>query len=296
MIAFNFSAFLTTGAALVASVLYNDIPIPIFSIRISERRRKFWVSVLDRYILGLSDQQLVTGISILTIGFINLSRGISAYHFGLITSLGMFSCSAHLASVISLRRYFQENHEVTRIRIGLMLLFAVLQSVSLIILGIPLPKPMYSQLSCPAVQLIKHDVLSWRLLGIAFTLLLLFCYWAALSYVYPNAEVFFTKWLLTKPLECVEYAFSLHGFHETFMHWRPHFPSLALSHTLQCVWWVCSFITSLVIRKSNTSTVEASWGFGQILAVLLIAIPFLNAIETYYGKYKLQEAYLLTKF
>jgi hypothetical protein len=104
MIAFNFSAFLTTGAALVASVLYNDIPLP-FIIRISERRRKFWVSVLDRCILGLSDdQQLVTGISILTIGFTNLSRDISAYHFGLITSLGMFSCSAHLASVISLRR------------------------------------------------------------------------------------------------------------------------------------------------------------------------------------------------
>jgi hypothetical protein len=286
MTAFSLSAFLTVGASLTASAMYNDISLPLIS-RMSESRRSFWVSILDRLILGLSDQQLVTGISILTVGFIKLPYHISTYHFSLITSLAMFSCSAHLASVLSLRRYFQENPEVAKIRIGFMLLFAALLSIALILIG-PVVYHIGNNvqnrpISCPAIWMIHHDYQGERIVGCFFSFYLAICYWAALSYVFPNGEIFFTKWLLTKPLETIEAVFRIHQFHERFMHWRPQFLPLSISHFLQSVWWIASFVVSLLIRKLSTSESEAVWSFGQILAVLLIAIPFLNAVEVYHG-------------
>ena len=46
----------------------------------AQRTKLFWIRVLDRLILGFSDQQLVTGLSILLIGLIRICR-ISTYHF-----------------------------------------------------------------------------------------------------------------------------------------------------------------------------------------------------------------------
>ena len=85
--------------------LHGDIPFSKKLAQLNDKKRSFWTRVLGRLILGLSDQQLATGIAILTIGLIRIYR-ISTYHFCVINNLGMFSCSSHLASVLSLRRYF----------------------------------------------------------------------------------------------------------------------------------------------------------------------------------------------
>jgi hypothetical protein len=90
-------------------------------------------------ILGFSDQQLLTGIAIMSIGYIKLCS-VSTYHFYVIETLAMFSCSAHLASVTSLRRYFQDHPTVARLRILFMLFFAILLSAALLMMGINLRK------------------------------------------------------------------------------------------------------------------------------------------------------------
>ena len=66
--------------------------------RVGHRNKRLWIRVLDRLVLGINDQQLVTGISIL---LIELSRvcPISTCHFYLTNILAMFSCSSHLTSV-----------------------------------------------------------------------------------------------------------------------------------------------------------------------------------------------------
>jgi hypothetical protein len=48
----------------------------------------------------------------------------------------MFSCSAYLALVLSLRRYFQVNSQVVWIRVVLIVLFALLLGSSLRLIGI----------------------------------------------------------------------------------------------------------------------------------------------------------------
>jgi len=130
MIAFVLTASVTIAASLLTSSVYGDINLlwkPRFKNEASRRR---WLRVLDRFTLSLSDQQLITGTTGLLIGYIKLPHGISVYHFSLITNLAMFSCSAHLASVMSLTRYFQRNPQVAWLRICLMILFALLLSIS----------------------------------------------------------------------------------------------------------------------------------------------------------------------
>lgn len=131
-----------------------------------------------------------------------------------------------------------------------------------------------------------------RLLGVVLAVYLAICYWAAFAYVFPNAEIFFTKWLLTKPLEAVERCFSRHDIHERFMHWRPQFPALYVSHILQALWWIASLALSASLRswglqESRTGMIEGSendWSVGQILALLLICLPILSAVEIYFGE------------
>ncbi|KAK0618959.1 hypothetical protein B0T14DRAFT_565860 [Immersiella caudata] len=127
-------------------------------------------------------------------------------------------------------------------------------------------------------------------LGVILSLYVGVCYWAAFAYVFPNAEIFFTKWLLTKPLEALERCFSRHDIHEKFMHWRPRFPTLWVSHILQAVWWAASLVLSASLRlwgleESRAGRVEGSesdWSVGQILSLLLICLPVLSAVEIYF--------------
>jgi hypothetical protein len=61
--------------------------------------------VLERFILALSDQQLVTGLAVLIAAF--LKCDISVYSFGIVTSVAWFSCTTHLSTLIVLKRYIQ---------------------------------------------------------------------------------------------------------------------------------------------------------------------------------------------
>ena len=69
----------------------------------SKRRR-----ALERFILALSDQQLVTGLSVLLAGYIK-HCDISVYSFQITTALAWFSCTTHLATLTVLRQYFNNN-------------------------------------------------------------------------------------------------------------------------------------------------------------------------------------------
>ena len=251
----------------------------------NEDKKRFWLRVLDRLILGFSDQQLVTGISILLIGFISVCR-VSTYHFYVINNLGMFSCSSHLASVLSLRRYFQDHPSVAKIRVAAMLLFAALLSTSLILLGF---LPFSVNLRCSTACSVDSSLRLERFAAVIMTLYLAFAYWAALAYVFPNAEVHFMTWFNTNPALWIESALGPMGrgyhFQERFMHYRP-LPALTLSFGLQFLWWVVSLSSCIYVRFKGSKSVQGTegvWTFGQTLALLMISLPFLTAAEIYLG-------------
>ena len=62
----------------------------------------------EKFVLALSDQQLVTGIAILVAVFANHCR-TSIYELNIAISLAWFSCTTHLATLDVLHRYFRLN-------------------------------------------------------------------------------------------------------------------------------------------------------------------------------------------
>lgn len=78
----------------------------------SKRARERRIKGLQRFLLALSDQQLVTGMAILIAGLSNqCSR--SVYHFDIIAALGWFSSTTHLSTLTALQGHLI-NHPRTR--------------------------------------------------------------------------------------------------------------------------------------------------------------------------------------
>jgi hypothetical protein len=79
-----------------------------------------WSECFYRVTFSLSDQQLVTGIAILTAGFKMLAQGtITAYHFSIVRDLAFFSSNAHLLSLLVLWTSFgsiRKHHKRTGAR------------------------------------------------------------------------------------------------------------------------------------------------------------------------------------
>lgn len=75
---------------------------------------------LERFVLALSDQQLVTGLAVLIAGYTDrCSR--SFYHFQIVSGLGWFSSTTHLSTLAVLRAYLIDHPRVRDWRVIAML-------------------------------------------------------------------------------------------------------------------------------------------------------------------------------
>lgn len=79
----------------------------------------------------MCDGQFVTGFGILISGFIDLPKGISAYHFILITHLAWFSNLTHICGLTVLRKYFHTRTTEKFIRIICMVILAIMLLVAI---------------------------------------------------------------------------------------------------------------------------------------------------------------------
>jgi hypothetical protein len=104
---------------------------------------------LSRFILTLSDQQLVTGLATM-VGVVANQRILSLYEFSVALSLAWFSSTTHLATLDALLQYFREHGTVRNWRVGGMLSLLILLSYCLFlelfaqtILELPVPIQCY---------------------------------------------------------------------------------------------------------------------------------------------------------
>lgn len=86
-------------------------------------------------VLATSDLQLVTGLSIIISGYVQLRSGISTYHFLFIVYLAYFSTLTHLSCLTIMRQYLHK-HKVERVwRLLGMAILVVLLVVGLVFTG-----------------------------------------------------------------------------------------------------------------------------------------------------------------
>lgn len=89
---------------------------------------------LKKFILTLSDQQLVTGVAMLVAGFANWCT-MSVYELNMIVVLAWFSSATHLATLDVLQDYFRQNRVVRNWRMIGMLAIVLLLIAGLLVTG-----------------------------------------------------------------------------------------------------------------------------------------------------------------
>ncbi|CZT23422.1 uncharacterized protein RCC_09136 [Ramularia collo-cygni] len=140
IIAFTFSAGVTLISVIVAYAtgLVDDgllRPMDRLVFRVPSRAEKHPTMhlALRKFILALSDQQIVTGIAILGAGFQGLRTGhVSVYHFQIIIYLAWMSSSVHLSALTILGTYLQHHRAVMAWRLVGMLTLLVMLFISLV--------------------------------------------------------------------------------------------------------------------------------------------------------------------
>ena len=104
-----------------------------FSIDLG-RERDFWVPVIEKMVLSLSDQQLLTGLAVLIAGFWT-HCSISVYHFALVNDLAWFSATTHLTTLNVLQGFFMENPVLRTWRVILMVVMGIFLVASSVMEG-----------------------------------------------------------------------------------------------------------------------------------------------------------------
>jgi hypothetical protein len=278
------------------------------------KRRIFYRRVLDRLILSFADQQLITGFALVLTGYIKLALDLQGAHFTLIVYLSCLSSSTHLASVITLRKYFYRHQQIGILRVLLIAIFAVLLGASLMAgkaLG-PFVTYIHSAFKTGADFLPGFNLKSCIFLASP----ILWLFWTAIIELLPGIRAKLKRWLRTNawPL--------LKNWSGLGLVWR--FLQTKLPRTtcdeIRILFWIiaryllflnpCTVFVLQVwfavlslelaleqkfakpsaddILVGNSCTLNGSaentMGFGQTLAVLLLLQPFLSAFETYKGK------------
>lgn len=79
-------------------------------------RSSAWKHAVSRFILSLSDQQLVTGLAILVAGVSN-QKTLTFWEFRVALSLAWFSTTSHLATLDALRTYLESKPIIRHMRV-----------------------------------------------------------------------------------------------------------------------------------------------------------------------------------
>ena len=101
-------------------------------LEISDERREYWATIIERFVLGLADQQLIIGTAILLVGFIECE--ITVYHFTIVNDLAWLSSNTRLTAMSIISDYLREYPAARLWRVSVMILMAILLFISTIFL------------------------------------------------------------------------------------------------------------------------------------------------------------------
>lgn len=287
-----------------------------------DRERR--VQAIIRFVLAMSDQQLVTGIAIMTAA-LSARCHITVFELRIVDSLAWFSATSHLATLSILRQYMYENPVVRNWRVlGIIVFLALLGTIQgilgtagnvMVYMSKTLnpatiiqclisgnPKPHTSNHVAPfslmrvmsygfIIALYADSILKWyseppverrpNLFAPFYRIYVRFRF----GYGKEDAqnvtervhasvlETVFTELLRKRPTPLGPRSF-LYG--NSFL--------IELSPLLfSLVFGFSKTITNFFIHKPQLSSHIRQMKFGQVVAIALIALPILTAMEIHYG-------------
>ena len=301
--------------------------------KIKSRTSPVWTYVLEKVVLMLSDQQIITGIAILAAGYVKRCS-ISVYHYQVVVYLSWMSSSTHLVTLTVLRRYLREARSIRNWRVaGMSVLFVMLfvglvptGATNWIILTIGWsPTGTGADITGSAIIPAQcfwneHYWAGWDSYAVISYFLLLSNYIARACSLFEFSEAFFRRWLREKPERILKSGLDrVVNFARVGAQRRLNFrriPYLVLLATFALVTMLydiyASFFASLMYLllmlafgsyqvffprlqiPTDMISAENSWGFGQLIPLLLLALPLATVLELYRGRLLISFVYNCT--
>ena len=272
-----------------------------------------WRIILDRLILSLADQQLVTGLALLAVGYIKQAGSLRGAHFSLIVYMCTLSPSSHLACIVTLRKYLAKHSLASHVRIVLVACFAIALMLSMVVSRSFGPWVIIRYMLSPL-----EDLWEGRIVGFLTPFPLIWIYSTAILQGWLQAERNSRR---TKRVQKPRFEVRSETQKQflRFQHLRSarvHLPfpldQIPRNILVACARYLlfsspCTiFVLQVMLATAATgitlaqkfskqkvndtflctlnSVDENSWGFGQIVPMLLLWLPFLSALEVYTGK------------
>ena len=171
--------------------------------------------MVEKVLLNLSDQQLLTGIAILISGLVK-HCSISVYHFSIVSDLAWFSSYVHLTSLVVLEDYLRNRPQLRNWRVCLMLVMMVLLLAYTILEG---HRAWFDSWPYPA-QCVFDDIIGqigdrpamWMEVNIV---LLITAYSQSILPLYPTLFRLFNRWAYDKPLGSMRAGITILRQHRT---------------------------------------------------------------------------------
>jgi hypothetical protein len=272
-----------------------------------------WTRVLQKVILHFSDSHIVTGLAILTAGFIQSCR-LSIYHFHIVIYLGWMASSTHLTTLTMLRSYLRRHRPVLKWRVVAMMAMFVMLFAALALansklwVSLDVEETLYfdSPVSCGWRT---EYMRTWKPDAVFSLCLITAGYVARLCKLFNSTSEFFRQWLRDRPSSWLKRNFDIAERHATSSSKvivRLYWTSLATlilgiyvearglydlyeSLLSELIWLTFSLLWgfSKVFTWRMDAPIreyEDSWGFGQLVPLFLLLLPVVAVPELYAGR------------
>lgn len=285
---------------------------------------RFWREIFKRLIINLADQQLITGFSLLIIAYIVEPWPLSIRgqywpaRLSLVIYLSCLSSSSHLACMLTLNKYLKDHSGLAKLRIFFIIIFAIVLSIS-IGLG-----NTFNVLAYALSLILTHidsetafdtslKIANAILYGFP-PLIALHVYWTAVFQLLPREQdrlerlisrfyhKFFSRLVPGRMLQKIfgpRKSAKLRSAIKRFFWWCL-FLNPPMIFAMQIIFAIISIVFIFFQKFGGPSHVdpdhyefncrglnnddENKWGFGQMLAMFVLVLPVLAALETYLGK------------
>jgi hypothetical protein len=249
------SFIITAGLAIVLSVLIIVRQL---------RKTNSPSSILPKLLNSFSDQQLITGIGIQSVGLAKMNTMVP-YHFFIIWMLGLLSTATHLSALLALVQGFKRDWVLRWIRQFLMFVNLVLSCAFGVIILLTVMRDM------PATMPVR-------------------CAWEyKKTSSAGNAAISVIGTIAVIVGNCIVFAAGVWYLHLNRQRWTKFVQIAGVLFTIAAAVGATVRIILLcqAFGKPNLpldDQGEKEWSFGQLLTMLILLLPLLSAVEIMRGE------------
>jgi hypothetical protein len=307
--------FITACTAVILSLIaYIGGLLPSHHLRRVDRRifransrnqDSRWREIVEKIMMSVSDQQLVTGLAILVAGYYEMmNNNLSVYHWQIVVNLAWLSSAVHIASLTVLRDVLNKNPTLRNLRVAGMLALLALLAVAMW----PIRFAAYltaDEKGMPVRCLWKPGLgpesldspvdPNWVL---TITMLLSAYVWK-LSQLFASSRGFVRRWLVAKPEAAIERLMRraalshrpwrqrwLTALYIHFVTYAEVAESFAASIVYLCLalpYGITLIISTRLSMDDEVIAGERRLTFGQLVPLFLLILPILQVLELSLG-------------